>query len=106
MVFEMSKKNLGQQGKLRPRNPIKSVKEIRVHACLRLFSPRLDPILDGGKGHKDTVVLPQVPAGRAVGHAVFDHQPHCQIDHAMGVVTARRGQSARSALKYVRHLVQ
>ncbi len=30
-----------------------------------------------------------MPAGRTVGHTVLDHQPHRQIDHAMGVVTAR-----------------
>jgi len=59
-----------------------------MRACA-FFSPRLDPVLDRGTGHKDTVVSPQVPAGRTGGHAVLHHQPHRQIDHAMGVVTAR-----------------
>src|SRR5262249_16184529 len=53
------------------------------------FSPRLDPVLDRGKGDKDTVVAPQVPAGRAVGHAVLDDEPYRQIHHAVGVLTAR-----------------
>src|SRR5262249_59572484 len=56
-------------------------------ACA-FFSPRLDPVWDGGKGYKDSVVSPQVPARRTVGQAVLDHQPHRQIDHAMGIVTA------------------
>src|SRR5712692_3417436 len=59
-----------------------------MRACA-FFSPRLDPVLDRGKGHKDTVVSPQMPAGRTVGQAVLHHQPYRQIDHAMGVVTAR-----------------
>src|SRR6266446_10598274 len=62
-----------------------------MRACA-FFSPRLDPVLDRGTGHKDPVVSPQVPAGRTRGQAVLDHQPHRQIDHAMGVVTARWSQ--------------
>src|SRR2546427_10816364 len=61
---------------------------VAMRACA-FFPPRLDPVLDRGKGHKDPVVSPQVPAGRTVGQAVLHHQPHRQIDHAMGVVTAR-----------------
>src|SRR5437016_2704163 len=52
------------------------------------FPPRLDPVLDRGKGDKDAVVAPQVPTRRAVGQTVLDHNPHRQIDHTMGVVTA------------------
>src|SRR5215470_10514202 len=56
------------------------------------FSPRLTPVLDRGKGDKDTMVAPQVPAGRAVGHTVLDDEPDRQINHAVGVLTARGGQ--------------
>jgi hypothetical protein len=35
------------------------------------------------------VVAPQVPTGWTIGQAVLDHQPHRQVHHAMGVVTAR-----------------
>ncbi len=59
-----------------------------MRACA-FFSPRLDPVLDRRKGHKDAVVSPQVPTRRAVGHAVLDHEPHRQIDHAVGRATAR-----------------
>ena len=58
-----------------------------MRACA-FFSPSLDPVLDRGKGDKDAVVAPQVPTRRAVGQAVLDHQPHRQIDHAVGVLTA------------------
>jgi hypothetical protein len=33
------------------------------------------------------VITPQVPAGGAIGQAIFDHQAHRQLDHPMGVVT-------------------
>src|SRR5262245_54604124 len=38
------------------------------------------------------MVAPEVPARRAVGQAVLDHEPHRQIDHPVGILTARRGQ--------------
>src|SRR5262249_43660584 len=38
------------------------------------------------------MAAPQVPARRAVGQAVLDHEPHRQIDHPVGILTARRGQ--------------
>ena len=59
-----------------------------MRACA-FFSPSLDPVLDSGTGHEDAVVSPQMPAGWSGGQAVLDHQPHGQIDPAMGVVTAR-----------------
>ena len=62
-----------------------------IRACA-FFSPSLDPVLDRGKGDKDTVGTPQVPTRWAVGHAVLNHEPHGQIDHAVGVVTARGRQ--------------
>src|SRR5215468_8811511 len=58
-----------------------------MRACA-FFSPSLHPILDRGKGDKHPVVTPQVPAGRPVGQAIFDHQPYRQIHHAVGVLTA------------------
>src|SRR4029434_2376358 len=59
-----------------------------MRACA-FFSPSLDPVLDRGKGHKHPVVTPQVPAGRTGGHAIFDHEPHREVHHAMRVVTSR-----------------
>jgi hypothetical protein len=35
------------------------------------------------------MVSPQVPTCRAIGQAVLDHEPHRQIDDAVGIVTAR-----------------
>ena len=58
-----------------------------MRACA-FFSPSLDPVLDRSKRDKDAVVTPEVPARRAVGQAVFDHQPYRQIHHAMGILTA------------------
>src|SRR5262249_3772190 len=58
-----------------------------MRACA-FFSPRLDPVLDGGKRDKDAVVAPQVPTRGPVGQAVFDHQPYRQIHHAVGVLSA------------------
>src|SRR5712692_7181054 len=59
-----------------------------MRACA-FFSPSLNPVLDRGKGHEDPVVSPQMPTRRAVGHAVLDHDAHRQIDHAVGIMTAR-----------------
>src|SRR5262245_32336135 len=56
------------------------------------FSPSLDPVLNRGEGDKDAVVAPQVPTGRAVGQTVFDHDANRQINHPVGILTARRGQ--------------
>jgi len=56
------------------------------------FSPGLYPVLDGGKRHKHAVVAPEVPTGGSVGHAIFDHHAHRQIDDAMGVMATGRGE--------------
>src|SRR6266487_1158106 len=64
-----------------------SRKSVSMRACA-FFSPRLNPVLDRGQGHKDTVVSPQMPTRRAVGQAVFNHDAHRQIDHAVGIMTA------------------
>src|SRR3989442_2107429 len=64
-----------------------SRKSVSMRACA-FFPPRLNPVLDRGKGHKDTVVSPQLPTRRAVGQAVFNHDAHRQIDHAVGIMTA------------------
>ena len=45
-------------------------------------------MLDRGKGDEDTVVAPQVPTRWAVGQAILDHEPHGQVHHAVGVLTA------------------
>src|SRR5882724_8315912 len=65
-----------------------SRKSVSMRACA-FFSPNLHPVLNRGKGDEDAVISPQVPTRRAVGQTVLDHQPHRQIDHSMGVVTAR-----------------
>src|SRR5215813_4416204 len=62
-----------------------------MRACA-FFPPSLAPVLDRGKGHKDTVVAPEVPTRGPVGHAVFDHEPHGEVYHAVGVLTARGRQ--------------
>src|SRR5215831_758402 len=59
-----------------------------MRACA-FFSPSFNPILDRRKGHKDTVVAPEVPTRRPVGQAVLDHEPYRQINHAMRILTAR-----------------
>src|SRR6266849_6874357 len=64
-----------------------SRKSVSMRACA-FFSPRFDPVLNGRKGHKDAMVAPQVPTRWAVGQAVLDHQPHRQIHHTVGVLTA------------------
>jgi len=56
------------------------------------FSPSLDPVLDRGKRDKDAVVSPEVPTRRAVVQTVFDHDADRQINHAVGILTARRRQ--------------
>src|SRR5215831_9360992 len=58
-----------------------------MRACA-FFSPSLHPVLNRRKGDKDAVIAPEVPARRAVGQAVFDHQPYRQINHAVRVLTA------------------
>src|SRR5499427_977292 len=62
-----------------------------MRACA-FFSPSLDLVLDRGKRDKDAVVAPEVPTRWAVGHAILDHEPHGQVDHAMGVLTAGWGE--------------
>src|SRR4029450_197082 len=58
-----------------------------MRACA-FFSPSLDPVLDRGKRDKDPVVAPEVPAGGTVRQAILDHEPHGQVHHAVGVLTA------------------
>src|SRR5438128_5358776 len=69
-----------------------------MRACA-FFSPSLNPVLDRRKGDKDAVVAPQVPTRWAVGQAVLDHEPHRQIDHAVGILTARWGQIRQGSLE-------
>jgi hypothetical protein len=69
-----------------------------MRACA-FFSPRLDPVLDGGKGDKDAVVAPEVPTRGPVGQAVLDHQPYRQIHHAVGVLTPRWRQIRQVRMK-------
>src|SRR5262244_2852845 len=68
-----------------------SRKSVSMRACA-FFSPSLDPVLDRGKRDKDPVVAPEVPAGGPVGHAVLDHEPYGEVDHAVGVLTGGGGQ--------------
>src|SRR5215470_7187203 len=57
-------------------------------ACA-FFSPSLDPVLERGKRDKDPVVAPEMPAGGTVRQASLDHEPHSEVHHAVGVLTAR-----------------
>src|SRR5262245_30374662 len=75
-----------------------SKKSVSRRTCA-FFSPSLAPVLDRGKGDKDTVVTPQGPTRWAVGHAVLHHEPHCQIDHAVGILTARGRQIGEVRVK-------
>src|SRR5437867_2807109 len=52
------------------------------------FPPSLDPVLDRRKRDKDTMVSPEVPTCWSVGQAILAHEPHRQVHHAMGVLTA------------------
>ena len=63
------------------------------------FSPSLHPGLDRGKGHKDPVISPEMPACRSGGHAVFGPDADRQIDHAVGIMAARWGQIREVAAK-------
>src|SRR5437763_5996074 len=69
-----------------------------MRACA-FFSPRLDPVLDRGKGHKHPVVPPEVPTRRAVGHAVLDDEPYRQSNHTVSVLTARGCQIGEVRVK-------
>src|ERR1043166_2778439 len=64
-----------------------SRKSVSMRACA-FFSPSLDPVLDRGKRDKHAVVAPEVPTRRPVRHAIFDHEPHRQVHHAMGILSA------------------
>jgi hypothetical protein len=48
------------------------------------------------------MVAPQVPTRWAVGQTVLDHESHRQIDHAVGVLTARWRQSRQVSLEVLR----
>src|SRR6266478_106536 len=56
------------------------------------FPPSLHPILQGGKRDKDPMITPEMPTRWSVGQAIFRHHPHSQIDHPVGVVSARWSQ--------------
>jgi hypothetical protein len=63
------------------------------------FPPSLNPILDRGKGNEDSVVSPQVPTRWTIGHAIFDHDAHRQIDDAVSIMTTRWGQIREVGVK-------
>jgi len=69
-----------------------------MRACA-FFPPSLDPVLDRGTGHTDSVGAPQVPARRAGGEAVCDDEAHRQVDHAVRRVTARGRQISEVGVK-------
>jgi hypothetical protein len=71
---------------------------VSMRACA-FFPPSLDPVLNGRKGHKDAMVAPQVPTRWAVGQAILDHEPHGQVHHAVGVLTARWGEIGEVGVK-------
>src|SRR4029453_14760550 len=71
---------------------------VSMRACA-FFPPTLDPVLDRGKGDEHAVVAPQVPTCRAVGQTVFDHDADRQINHPVGILTARWGQIRKVGAK-------
>ncbi len=74
---------------------------MRAWAC---FSPSLHPVLHGGAGDEDAVVAPQVPPCRAGGHAILDYEPHGQVNHPVGVLTAGWRQIRQDSMEVlVRH---
>src|SRR4029453_1972988 len=64
-----------------------SRKSVSMRACA-FFPPSLDPVLDRGKRDKDAVVAPEVPTRGPIGQTVLDHEPHGEVQHAVGVLTA------------------
>src|SRR3990172_9396612 len=56
------------------------------------FPRRLDPVLDGGEGHKDPMVPPQTPTRHTGGKTVLDEQTHRLLLHAMSVMTLGKSQ--------------
>src|SRR5262249_57003240 len=75
-----------------------SRKSVSMRACA-FFPPSLDPVLNGRKGHKDAMVAPQVPARWAIGQAILDHEPHGQVHHAVGVLSAGWGEIGEVRVK-------
>src|SRR5262245_9460904 len=83
--------------------PEKSVKDqsrkvVSMRACA-FFPTSIDPVQERGQRDKDAVVAPEVPTRRAVGQAILDHEPHRQIHHAMGVLTAGWGEIGEVRVK-------
>src|SRR4029453_2323539 len=76
-----------------------------MRACA-FFSPRLDPVLNRGKRHKDAVVSPEVPTRWSVGQAILNHEPHSQVYHAVGVLTAGWCQTGEVRIKFLAPLCQ
>jgi hypothetical protein len=64
-----------------------------VHARLGLFSPSLAPGLARGTGPDHAVGAPPVPTRRAVGPTGFAPDADRQLEHPVGILPARRGQS-------------
>src|SRR4030042_4123944 len=60
--------------------------------CSAFFPPRLHPVLNRRKRHKDAVVPPEMPTGRTVRQAVLHHQPHGHRPDTVRVVALGRSQ--------------
>jgi hypothetical protein len=56
------------------------------------FPGRLDPVLDGGVGHEDAVVAPQVPTGNLVGQAIFGDKTNGPLLNTTGVLAVGQSQ--------------
>jgi hypothetical protein len=60
---------------------------------VRIFFPRrLNPVLDGGVGHEDAMVAPEVPGSGSVRQTVLDNQADRPLLDAAGVQTLGQGQ--------------
>src|SRR3989337_2056710 len=76
-----------------PENSASTASRYSATTCCSAFCPpTFDPVLNGGKRDKHAVISPQVPTGRPVRQAVFDHQPHRPRDDTVGVMALGRSQ--------------
>src|SRR5208283_2840027 len=60
--------------------------------CSAFFPPALHPVLNRGVRHKDAVVPPEMPTGRAVGQAVFHHQTYSHRHDTVRVMAVGKSQ--------------
>src|SRR5438270_1926292 len=71
-----------------------------VHICrAAFFPPGLHPVLDGGEGHKNPMIAPQVPAGGLIRQTVLDDEAYGQGHDTMAVAGFGEGVFGRIGRK-------